>query len=125
MAVGVMMSRRDGVVESRRDVVVRGRAELRRLRREVYGCFSRRADALFELSDALLCAAGPVISPVELSMEPEFGRGHGSVYDALRAGRIDVAGLRRVLTGVVAEPRAGEPLMFGVDVSPLPRPAGR
>lgn len=125
MAVGVMVSRRGGVVESRRDVVLRDCAELKRLRREVYGCFSRRADALFELSDALLCAAGPVLSPVELSMEPEFGRGHGSVYDALHAGRIDTAGLRRVLTGVVAEPRAGEPLMFGVDVSPLPRPVCR
>lgn len=31
----------------------------------------------------MLCAQGPVRSPVELSMEPEFRHGHGSVYDAL------------------------------------------
>jgi len=53
----------------------------------------RRADALFELTDAMLCAQGPVRSPVELSMEPEFRRGHGSVYAALDQGRIDAGGL--------------------------------
>src|SRR5258708_39326729 len=60
----------------------------------------RRADALFELTDAMLCAQGPVRSPVELSLEPEFRRGHGSVYDALAQGRIDAGGLRRLLLGV-------------------------
>lgn len=125
MAVGFMMPRRDGVVELRRDALARERAELKQLRREIYGCFSRRSDALFELSDALLCAAGPVISPVELSMEPEFGRGHGSVYDALHAGRIETARLRRVLTGAIRAPGPGEPLMFGIDVSPLARPSCR
>ncbi|MFC3890268.1 hypothetical protein ACFOWZ_02180 [Lentzea rhizosphaerae] len=29
-------------------------------RREFYRCLSRRADALFELCDAVLCADGPV-----------------------------------------------------------------
>lgn len=125
MAVGLMVPRRGGVVEVGGPGFSRGLSRLQRFRKDIYGCFSRRADALFELGDALLCAAGPVISPVELSVEPEFGRGHGSVYDALHAGRIDTSRLRRVLTGVLTPPRAGEPLMFGIDLSPLPRPAAR
>jgi hypothetical protein len=80
---------------------------------------------LFELCDALLCAGGPVSSPVELCLEPEFRRGHGMVYDALAKGRIDAARLRRVLVGALAPARDGEPLMFAVDVSPIPRPDAR
>jgi DDE superfamily endonuclease len=120
-----MVPCREGVVEAREDAFSAGCVWLRRLRARMYECFSRRADALFELGDALLCAAGPVLSPVELSLEPEFRRGHGSVYDALAGGRVDGARLRRVLTGVVAPARAGEPLMFGVDVSPIARPDAR
>jgi hypothetical protein len=120
-----MVPRRGRVVEVGGPGFSRGLSRLKRFREDIYGCFLRRADALFELGDALLCAAGPVISPVELSVEPEFGRGHGSVYDALHAGRIDTSRLRRVLTGALTSPRAGEPLMFGIDVSPLPRPAAR
>ncbi len=33
-------------------------------RRDFYDCLRRRADALFELCDALLCADGPVNSLV-------------------------------------------------------------
>jgi hypothetical protein len=36
-----------------------------------------------------LCADRPVSSLVQLSLEPEFRRGHGALYDALAAGRID------------------------------------
>jgi hypothetical protein len=82
----------------------------------------RRADALFELTDAMLCAQGLVCSPVELSMEPEFRRGHGSVYDALDQGRIDTDGLRRLPLSASASSRHGEPLMFALDVTPDARP---
>ena len=61
-------------------------AGLSRFRAGLHACFTRRADALFELADAMLCAQGPVRSPVELSVEPEFRRGHGSVCDALAQG---------------------------------------
>ena len=33
-----------------------------------HGCLARRSDALFELTDAVLCAAGPVHSLVRLSL---------------------------------------------------------
>ena len=55
----------------------------------LYGCLTARADALFELADAVLCADHAVTSLVQLCLEPEFTRGHGALYDALSAGRID------------------------------------
>ena len=42
---------------------------LRGFRSEVYRCLTRRADELFELTDALLCAEGPVKSLVGLCLE--------------------------------------------------------
>jgi hypothetical protein len=62
---------------------------LREFRARLYGCLARRADALFELAGAVLCADHAVTSLVQLSLEQEFTRGHGALYDALSAGRID------------------------------------
>jgi hypothetical protein len=67
----------------------RARERLREFRSRLYGCLARRADALFELTDAVLCADHAVTSLVRLCLEPEFTRGHGALYDALSAGRID------------------------------------
>ena len=97
-------------------------AELVAFRADLLGCLTRRGDALFELTDAMLCSQGPVSSPVELCLEPEFRRGHGSVYAALHRGRIDAAALRRLLVGQLAPARPGQPLMFGIDTTPLARP---
>ncbi|MEO3856682.1 transposase [Acrocarpospora sp. B8E8] len=111
-----------GVAE---DIGTSGPSHLRPLidfRAGLHRLLWRRADALFGLADAMLCAQGPVRWPAELSMEPEFRRGHGSVYDALDAGRVDEAGLRRLLLGVSAPARPGEPLMFALDVTPDARP---
>jgi hypothetical protein len=49
--------------------------DLRTFRDSLYRCFERRADALFELADALLTAAGTVPSPVHLSLVPAHRRG--------------------------------------------------
>jgi hypothetical protein len=62
---------------------------LRKFRARLYGCLTARADALFELTDAILCADHAVTSLVQLSLVPEFRRGHGALYDALAAGQID------------------------------------
>jgi hypothetical protein len=71
--------------------VARWRAleRLRAFRSRLYACLALRADALFELADAVLCADHAVTSLVQLCLEPEFTRGHGALYDALSAGRID------------------------------------
>jgi len=71
---------------------------LREFRLRLHGCLASRADALFELADAVACAGGPVTSLVQLCLEPEFRRGHGALYDALSAGRIDDERLFCLLT---------------------------
>jgi len=83
--------------------VARWRAleRLREFRSRLYGCLALRADALFELADAVLCADHAVTSLVQLCLEPEFTRGHGALYDALSAGRIDDEQLFSLLTAAL------------------------
>ncbi|MFE2640933.1 transposase, partial [Streptomyces scopuliridis] len=57
---------------------------LSRFRTDLYDCLTARPDALFELTDAVLCTDGPVRSLVELALAPEHRRGHGSLYDDLQ-----------------------------------------
>ena len=71
---------------------------LREFRARLYGCLTARADALFELCDAILCADHAVTSLAELSLVPEFRRGHGALYDALAAGQVDEEALAALLT---------------------------
>ena len=70
---------------------------LRSFRTALHDCFDRRADALFELGDALLTAEA-VTSLPHLSLPATHRRGWGSLYDALTVGRIDVAALRTLLS---------------------------
>ena len=86
----------------------------RAFRSSLYDCLHRRADALFELTDALLTAE-PVPSPVHLSLQPSHRRGWGSLYNALSRGRIDAQALRRLLAH---HSLAGsETPVYAVDVS--------
>jgi hypothetical protein len=91
-------------------------------RQEFYQCLTARADALFELADAVLCAQGPVRSLVELSLVGEHRRGHGGLYAGLAHGRLDVDRLRdAVISGPL--PRAGGGrLVLAVDVTCWLRP---
>ncbi len=101
----------------------RARGRLAAFRGELYRCFTARADALFELADAVLCADGPVKTLVGLSLAPEHQRGHGALYDAVNCGRVEIARLRRALAGLPL-PRWGDGrIRLGVDVSPWLRPA--
>jgi hypothetical protein len=72
----------------------RARRVLAGFRGELYRCLTARADELAELADAVLCADGPVRDLAGLSLAAGHRRGHGAVYDALNAGRVDVARLR-------------------------------
>lgn len=56
-------------------------ADLAAFRDSLYRCFGKRADALFEPTDAIL-AAGPQPSPAHLSLEAAHRRGWGSLYAA-------------------------------------------
>ena len=53
-------------------------ARLGAFRAELHACYSRRADALFEVGDALLCAQTPLPSLPHLSLEPVHRRGWGA-----------------------------------------------
>jgi hypothetical protein len=87
-------------------------------RRSLYECFDRRADALFDLTDALL-TAGVVPSPVHLSLQPSHRRGWGSLYAALSRGRVKQEALRELVAGhPLEEERAA---IYSVDVSVWPR----
>jgi hypothetical protein len=95
---------------------------LAEFRRAFHASLTRRADALFELTDAVLCADGPVMSLPELSLVGVHRRGHGALYQALRRGRIEVARLRVTLAGLPLPRRGDGQLMVAVDVTPWPRP---
>ncbi|MEG8184704.1 transposase, partial [Nocardia terpenica] len=97
-------------------------AGLSKFRDDVYGCLTARADALFELCDVVLCVQGPVRSLAELSLVPEYRRGHGALYDAINCGRVEVTRLRLVLAGLALPRAADGRLVLAVDVSPWLRP---
>jgi hypothetical protein len=99
--------------------------ELNRLgefRVRVYRCLGRRADELFELTDALLCAEGPVQSLVGLCLTPEHRRGHGALYDALNCGTVDADRLRGELTALPLPRMFGGRIVLAVDGSGWLRP---
>jgi hypothetical protein len=81
----------------------RGYRALREFRARLYGCLTARADACFELVDAVLCADHAVTSLVQLSLVPQFRRGHGALYDALASGQIDEEAFAALLTGTLPQ----------------------
>ncbi|MGI6876928.1 hypothetical protein [Amycolatopsis sp. 3B14] len=68
--------------------------ELSRFRQQVYESLNRRADALFELVDAVLSADGPLRSIAELSLAGEHRRRYDSGYAALARGAMEHRGCR-------------------------------
>ncbi|HKZ83760.1 MAG TPA: transposase, partial [Anaerolineae bacterium] len=96
---------------------------LHEFRQRVLGIFNRRADALFELMDALLLTLDPR-SPVELSTSPAFRRRFSMVYDALQHGQVEPERARQLLAQ--AEPAEALTLagyaVYGVDTTVDPRP---
>src|SRR5712671_6746905 len=99
---------------------------LREFRARLYGCLTARADALFELCDAILCADHAVTSLAELSLVPAFRRGHGALYDALAAGQVDEEALAALPAADAAQVREAcarwRRLRFAIDATPYPRP---
>jgi DDE superfamily endonuclease len=96
--------------------------ELSGFRQELHGCLTRRADALFELADAVLCTDAPVRSIAELSLVAEHRRGHGSGYAALAHGRMNIERLRRALSAVSLPRAADGRLVLAVDITCWLRP---
>ncbi|MET7434553.1 transposase [Streptomyces flaveolus] len=95
---------------------------LSRFRVEFYECLYKRADALFDLTDAVLCADGPVKTLVELSLVVEHRRGHGALYAALDRGELEPTRLLRALAGLPLPKAADGRIVLAVDVSHWLRP---
>jgi hypothetical protein len=91
---------------------------LSQFRTDFYTCLTARADALFELCDALLCTDGPVKSLVDLVLAPEHRRGHGAMYDGLNNGGINVQQLRREIAGLPLPRTDDGRIVLAVDISP-------
>lgn len=102
--------------------VVEPLAALSRFRMDFYHCLYARADALFELTDALLCTDGPVKTLVELTLAAEHQRGHGAMYAALNAGWVEPARLRTLLASLPMPRAVGDRIVLAVDVSNWLRP---
>jgi len=99
-----------------------GRRVLAGFRGEFYRCLTRRGDALFGLADAVLCSGGRVSDLARLSLVPEFGRGHGALYDGLNEGRVEFGRLRRALAGLPLPAWPDGRVRLGIDVSSWLRP---
>lgn len=95
---------------------------LSRFRVEFYDSLCARADTLFELTDAILCADGPVMILVELSMAAEHRHGQGALYAALDRGWAEPARLPRALTRLPVPRAASGRIVRVVDVSNWLRP---
>lgn len=78
----------------------------KQLRQQVYQCYERSADALFELGDALSSEAEARSLP-ELSLSPWFRLTWANVYETLEDGRIDE---QRWMTVWQGTPRKDEDL---------------
>jgi hypothetical protein len=91
------------------------------VRQQMYRCFERGRDALFNLSDALLSESQARSLP-ELSLSVFFERRWPSVYEALQDGRINVERLRTVFVqALLADKSTDEPIWLGIDSSGMQR----
>ena len=99
-----------------------GLGDLEAFRAKFYDCLSTRADALFELTDAVLCSPGPVNTLVDLSLCPEHRRGHGALYDGLSSGAIEIKGSRFAIAALTLPRGTDGRITLGIDISPWLRP---
>src|SRR5947209_2622253 len=94
---------------------------LEQVRQQIYRCFERSGDALFDLSDALLSESQAHSLP-ELSLSVFFQRRWPSVYEALQDGRINVERLREVFVQTLLENMpTDEPIWLSIDSSSMQR----
>ncbi len=94
---------------------------MQRFRHEVYTCFDRAADALFNTVDALLTETQAHSFP-ELSLSPFFERRWCSLYEAFEDGRIDHDQLRQVFGRYLLQAVEGQRLWLGLDATSIQRP---
>ncbi len=97
---------------------------LQQFRQGVYRALGQRADALFELLEAALEAAGPA-TLVRLSLEPAFRRRWPSAPDALADGTLAVERGRALVGAALAEQALDRRAVWALDGTVWPRPAAK
>ena len=97
---------------------------LQGFRQEVYGCFDRAADALFNSVDALLTETQAHSFP-ELSLSPSFERRWCSLYEAFEDGQIDQRRLRQVFVQYLLRSADEERVWLGIDATSIERPQSK
>jgi hypothetical protein len=97
---------------------------LQQFRQEVYDCFGRAKDSLFNTLDALLTEDRARSFP-ELSLSPLFERRWPSLYEGLQDGKIDQKRLQAVFARFLPRSYVQELVWVGIDVSGIPRPRAR
>ena len=108
--------------------------QLEQFRQQLYESFPGRADALMDLLDAL-SSNTTARSVVELCLHPLFRQGYGSVYTAIHslcsesppqsAGwdcGVNEQRQTRLIASYLSPPEQQEFWLFGLDVTPAPRP---
>ena len=107
--------------------------QLEQFRQQLYESFPGRADALMDLLDAL-SSNTTARSVVGLSLNPLFRQGYGSVYTAIhslpecpaQAAVWQREAYEQKQTRLIASylplPQQREFFLFGLDVTPAPRP---
>lgn len=94
---------------------------MQQFRAGLYHCFSQRADAVFELVDAL-ASDTQARSPVKLSLSPAFRRQYASVYGGLDGWQVGQNQLKALLLAVAPVAAAGGFRLIGLDHTPKLRP---
>ncbi len=94
---------------------------LQQYRHDVYLCFRRAKDALFDMVDALITETQAQSFP-ELSLSPLFQRKWHSLYEALQDGKIDAETLQKTFIKYIPAPSEGKRLLLGVDATNFERP---
>src|SRR3989440_11160145 len=97
---------------------------LKAYRQEVYGCFGRAKDSLFNTVDALMTEDRARSFP-ELSLSPHFERRWPSLYEGLEDGKIDQKRLQEVFARFLPQSHVQDLVWVGIDVSGIARPRAR
>jgi Transposase DDE domain len=87
---------------------------------QVYHCYQRSCDALFELTEAL-CSETAARSLPELSLSPFFRRRWASVYETLEDGQVDMARWTNVWTDALLKQHEGA-IWVSIDSTNIARP---
>lgn len=94
---------------------------VQRFRHDIYDCFLRAKDTLFNTVDALMTETQAKSFP-EISQSLWFERKWSSLYEAFEDGRIDEKRLREVFAATLMKPDPGKWLWLGIDASSIARP---